>query len=77
MYQAIPKMGHYNCRFHPTCSQYTYEAVDRFGALKGVFMGIKRLLRCHPFCEGGYDPVAQDAALTDNATFSQRSLTTK
>ncbi|MDR1913050.1 MAG: membrane protein insertion efficiency factor YidD [Clostridiales bacterium] len=45
------------CRFTPTCSEYTLEAVRRYGAAKGIFMGIKRVLRCNPFCKGGYDPV--------------------
>lgn len=45
------------CRFHPTCSEYMLEAVDRYGVLRGVGLGMKRLLRCHPFCEGGFDPV--------------------
>ncbi|MBL8183743.1 MAG: membrane protein insertion efficiency factor YidD [Blastocatellia bacterium] len=45
------------CRFEPTCSEYTREAVARYGALKGTWMGIKRILRCQPFCKGGHDPV--------------------
>jgi uncharacterized protein len=45
------------CRFHPTCSEYMLEAVDRYGVIRGVGIGVKRLLRCHPFCEGGFDPV--------------------
>ena len=45
------------CRFYPTCSEYMLEAVRKHGVLTGVWMGIKRLGRCHPFHEGGYDPV--------------------
>lgn len=45
------------CRFTPTCSQYAVEAVTKYGALKGSFLAIKRVLRCNPFFKGGYDPV--------------------
>lgn len=45
------------CRFHPTCSEYMMQAVERYGVLRGVWKGVKRLLRCHPLAEGGYDPV--------------------
>jgi len=44
-------------RFYPTCSQYFLQAVDKYGALKGSFIGIKRILKCHPFHPGGYDPL--------------------
>ena len=45
------------CRFYPTCSQYTLEAIKEHGAIKGTYLGIKRILKCHPFHEGGYDPI--------------------
>lgn len=45
------------CRFHPTCSTYAYESIKKYGAIKGCFLALKRLLKCHPFCNGGYDPV--------------------
>jgi uncharacterized protein len=44
------------CRFHPTCSNYFVEAVQRYGAVRGGWRGLKRILRCNPFCSGGYDP---------------------
>ena len=46
-----------SCRFVPTCSGYAVEAVQRHGALRGSWLTLRRLLRCHPFCEGGFDPV--------------------
>lgn len=45
------------CRFTPTCSAYTYEAVEKYGSLKGLFLGLKRIIRCHPWSKGGYDPL--------------------
>lgn len=44
-------------RFHPTCSQYSLEAIEKYGAIKGVRLSVKRILKCHPFHPGGYDPL--------------------
>lgn len=46
-----------SCRFIPTCSQYAMEAIEKYGALKGSWLAIRRLLKCHPFHKGGYDPL--------------------
>lgn len=46
-----------SCRFVPTCSQYALEAIEKYGAVKGGWLAVRRILRCHPFCKGGYDPV--------------------
>lgn len=44
------------CRFYPTCSEYSYKAIEKFGVKKGLALALKRLLKCHPFNKGGYDP---------------------
>ncbi len=46
-----------SCRFYPTCSEYAYQAIERFGVLKGSWLALRRLSKCHPFHEGGVDPV--------------------
>jgi putative membrane protein insertion efficiency factor len=72
-YQLIisPMIGQ-RCRFQPTCSHYTLEAVEEFGAIKGSYLGIKRILRCHPWGSEGYDPVpstrAQKVAINQSET---------
>ncbi|MGJ8646352.1 membrane protein insertion efficiency factor YidD [Marinomonas colpomeniae] len=57
-YQYIisPLLGN-NCRFYPTCSNYMIQAIEQKGVIKGVYLGIKRLSKCHPWHEGGIDPV--------------------
>lgn len=52
-----PLKGGPTCRFYPSCSQYAFDALGKYGAVKGTYLAVKRILRCHPFHPGGYDPV--------------------
>jgi uncharacterized protein len=54
-YKKVPFLGHSSCRFVPTCSEYTYQAVEKYGVLKGLWLGFWRILRCNPFSKGGID----------------------
>ena len=57
-YQLVisPMLGQH-CRFTPSCSQYTSQAIDKYGAAKGSWLGLRRIIRCQPLCDGGHDPV--------------------
>jgi uncharacterized protein len=61
------------CRYVPTCSEYAMEAVERYGAARGGMMALWRLLRCHPFARGGYDPVMNKRLSDERSDFSQKA----
>ena len=70
IYQKIPLPTHFLCRFQPTCSEYMKQAIEQFGII-GFFMGIRRILRCNPFCKGGYDPVLKDRYKKDKVCYNK------
>ena len=57
IYQKISSLTPPRCRFYPTCSEYTKQAIVKYGLFKGGWLGLKRICKCHPLNEGGYDPV--------------------
>lgn len=59
LYQKIPGNFHSSCRHIPTCSNYAKEAIEKFGSIKGSFLTMKRILRCHPLGTKGYDPIPE------------------
>ena len=60
LYQITPLSSHKMCRFTPTCSEYAKQAITKYGVLKGLFLSIKRILKCHPFGKYGYDPLKEN-----------------
>ena len=57
LYQKTKGLIHFNCKFYPSCSNYMIDAINSYGVFKGIYLGIKRIIRCNPFSKGGYDPV--------------------
>ena len=60
LYQITPLSSHKMCRFTPTCSEYAKQAISKYGVLKGLFLSIKRILKCHPFGKYGYNPLKEN-----------------
>lgn len=65
LYQKIPGEFHKKCRYTPTCSEYMKIAITEYGAIKGLFLGIKRVFRCNPWGSFGYDPVPRKKEIKD------------
>ncbi|MBS3803654.1 MAG: membrane protein insertion efficiency factor YidD [Oleiphilaceae bacterium] len=70
---AISPLMASHCRHYPSCSSYAIEAIEQHGPLKGLFFGITRLLRCHPWTEGGYDPVPAQSPKGDAGKIREKS----
>ncbi|MCB1666889.1 MAG: membrane protein insertion efficiency factor YidD [Porticoccaceae bacterium] len=63
-YLLSPLLGN-NCRFYPSCSDYSREAIERYGLVKGGYLSLRRIVKCHPYHEGGYDPVPKQETQTE------------
>ena len=63
-YLLSPLLGN-NCRFYPRCSDYSREAIERYGLVKGGYLSLRRIVKCHPYHEGGYDPVPKQETQTE------------
>jgi putative membrane protein insertion efficiency factor len=72
-YFISPFLGN-RCRFYPSCSEYMMQSIERFGVIKGISLGIKRLMRCHPGCEGGIDPVPEKKPSTFPSSIIDKDL---
>jgi putative membrane protein insertion efficiency factor len=72
--RAISPLLGSNCRFHPSCSCYAEESFDRFGFIKGSYLTILRIVKCHPFHPGGFDPVGDDKTVQVTSHKNQKEL---
>ncbi len=66
VYQLLPLKSHSKCKFIPTCSNYGIEAIKTYGSIKGVYLTIKRIIRCNPLNKGGYDPLIKENVYEKN-----------